>query len=90
MPLLAATATATHHSTAPLLLAALVAGAVYMIACLIWPFRNCRHCHGIGRFHAPGGRAWRPCRWCHGTGAKLRAGRHLYNALKRAHDRADH
>ena len=88
---LAATAThttATHGSHTGLFLAALIAAVLYIGACVIWPFRACRHCKGLGRFHSPTGRAWRPCRHCKGTGAKLRAGRRIYTHLKNTRDRA--
>ncbi len=91
---LAATATpmaATHgHNSVGVFLLALIAATLYIAACVIWPYRNCHRCRGIGRFHSPSGRAWRPCRWCGGTGAKLRAGRRIYTALKNTYNRADH
>ncbi|GAA0333108.1 hypothetical protein NE235_13370 [Actinoallomurus spadix] len=87
MTLLAATATATGDSAGSLLLFALVMGAGYIAACVIWPFRACRHCRGIGRFPSPTGRAWRPCHHCNGTGAKLRLGRRIYTHFKNTRDR---
>ncbi|MGH3380747.1 MAG: hypothetical protein ACRDP6_39040 [Actinoallomurus sp.] len=89
MTLLAATDTATSSSAGPVLVFALVLGIGYATACLIWPFRACRHCHGTGRFLSPTGRAWRHCTHCAGTGAKLRLGRRAINYLRQTHDR-DH
>jgi hypothetical protein len=87
VPLLAATATATHNSTGSVLLFALVLGVAYLVACVIWPFRACRRCGGSGRFLSPTGRAWRHCNHCGGTGAKLRFGRRIYTHFKHTHDR---
>jgi hypothetical protein len=84
MTRLAATATTTHLP-AWLVLAAvgalLLAAAWYLGACLVYPYTNCGRCHGLGRFHARDGRAWRPCRRCKGTGARLRVGRRVINHL---------
>ncbi|GLY82025.1 hypothetical protein [Actinoallomurus iriomotensis] len=87
MTLITATATATGSSTASALVFALVLGAGYLAACVIWPFCACRHCGGTGRFVSPTGRAWRSCPHCAGTGAKLRLGRRIYNHLKHTQDR---
>lgn len=38
------------------------------------PFKNCRHCHGMGRIaNRTGHGRPRPCRHCHGTGLRVRA-----------------
>jgi hypothetical protein len=94
---LAATATrlaATHGSEWSLLswliLAGLVWFAGYLLTCWIWPFGNCRRCHGTGRRRSPSGHAFRRCRRCDGGGARLRAGRHLINYLRSEYDRRPH
>lgn len=53
--------------------------AGYGVACLIWPYRACRVCSGMGRRPSPSGRAFRVCWWCKGTGRRLRLGRWIYN-----------
>lgn len=87
MTLLAATTTATGSSTGPILAFALVLVIGYAIACVIWPFRACRHCEGTGRFLSPTGRAWRHCLYCEGTGARLRLSRWIFNHLAQRHGR---
>jgi len=90
---LAATATpiaATASNSLPhgdalygwLILAALLWLAGYLLACWIWPFGNCRACHGTGKRRSPTGRAFRTCCRCDGDGARLRIGRHLLNHLR--------
>lgn len=64
------------------LLAALALLAVYIGACLIWPFTNCGWCGGGGRKRSPTGKAWRLCRHCKGTGARVRLGRQLATTLR--------
>lgn len=51
----------------------------YSAACWIWPFTNCRKCHGDGKLRSPSGRNWRRCKRCRGTGRRLRTGRQLLN-----------
>ncbi|GAA4198633.1 hypothetical protein [Actinocatenispora rupis] len=83
---LAATAgSAASSALAWLCIAAVVALIVggYLASCAVWPFANCRKCKGLGRFHAPSGRAWRRCRRCKGTGARLRTGRRVINHFRR-------
>lgn len=87
MTLLAATATATGSSTGPIFAFALILGVGYAAACVIWPFRACRHCGGAGRYLSPTGRAWRHCPHCSGTGARLRLGRRIFNHLAQLHGR---
>ena len=77
-------------ATIPLALATLSGG--YLLACLLWPFAPCRRCGGTGNRNAPLGmhrnprrRAFRRCQRCQGTGRRLRAGRHLWNYLRRLH-----
>lgn len=68
------------------LLIAIGAGGIgfYLLVCRIWPFRACGRCNGLGRRHAPSGKAWRDCPRCKGTGRKLRIGRRLWNHAERA------
>jgi hypothetical protein len=54
----------------------------YLGLCLIWPYRACRHCGGIGRFEGPFG-GIRLCGHCDGSGLRLRFGRRVWNALRR-------
>ena len=56
--------------------------AGYLLLCWIWPFTNCRRCHGWGKRKAPIGRGFRHCPRCDGTGHRLRIGRHLLNHLR--------
>jgi hypothetical protein len=70
-----------------LILAALAWALGYLAACWIWPFGNCRRCHGTGQRRSPSGRAFRTCRRCDGGGARLRAGRHLINYVRAEYDR---
>ncbi|SHN04952.1 hypothetical protein [Cryptosporangium aurantiacum] len=72
-----------------LLLAGLIAAPFYLGLCWIWPFTACRRCHGAGKRGAWIGRGFRYCTHCDGTGARLRAGRHVLNYLRRTH-RAGH
>jgi hypothetical protein len=84
--------TATSHpsttSTASLILLALLAVVIYIGLCVIWPFGPCRKCQGLGRFHAPGSRAWRNCRRCKGTGARVRTGRRIFDLARGTRNRA--
>jgi hypothetical protein len=62
-----------------LALTGLVVLAGYAITCLIWPYANCRRCHGSGKLWSPfGDRRYRYCRRCHHTGMRLRLGRRLW------------
>jgi DnaJ-class molecular chaperone len=84
---LAATATTDLGSSACLLLTLTFVTASYLFTCWIYPFTNCRRCHGTGK--APslfGGRSFRLCRRCDGTGRQLRTGRHVLNYLRNLHD----
>jgi hypothetical protein len=58
----------------------------YLLTCAVWPFGNCRRCHGAGKLAAPslfgGRRAFRLCPRCHSTGRRLRIGRRVYNHLR--------
>jgi hypothetical protein len=59
------------------LVAAVVGGVWYAVACWWWPYAACGKCGGGGRFTSPSGRAWRNCRRCQGTGRRVRVGRRL-------------
>lgn len=66
-------------TTAHLLALALLAAVAYAITCLIWPYGNCRRCHGTGKLRSPfGGDAYRRCPRCKATGARLRIGRRAF------------
>jgi hypothetical protein len=79
--LLAAASHTGNHAGGWILLAGL-AGAVYIVHCVIWPYRACRKCGGFGRFGSPSGRSWRYCPRCGGRGAQLRPGRRIWTNLK--------
>ncbi len=58
----------------------LLAAAGYAITCLLWPYGNCRRCHGTGKLRSPfGGEAFRRCPRCKATGARLRLGRRAWS-----------
>jgi hypothetical protein len=59
---------------AGVVLAGIVWGGGYVIACWIWPFAACRKCDGAGKFASPSGRAWRNCKRCKGSGKRVRGG----------------
>jgi hypothetical protein len=89
----AATATtlaATDAATGPRPVTALaVLGLLwltgYAAACWLWPYTECRACHGTRKRRSPTGKAYRHCRRCHHTGERLRLGRQLWNHLHHAH-----
>jgi hypothetical protein len=63
-----------------LALTGLVLTVGYAITCLIWPYGNCRRCHGSGKLHSPfGDRHYRHCPRCKHTGTRLRIGRRLWS-----------
>jgi DnaJ-class molecular chaperone len=46
------------------------------------PFKNCRHCKGIGRLATRTGRGRpRPCRHCNGNGLRVRASTRIVGAI---------
>jgi hypothetical protein len=63
------------------IVAALIVSGGYVVACAIYPFANCRRCHGSGRKRSPSGRAWRLCRKCKGSGARVRLGRRIWTKV---------
>ena len=65
-----------------LIIGALGALVLYVAACAMWPFMNCRRCTGTGKRRSPGGRAWRACGRCEGTGTRVRLGRWLFEAFR--------
>ena len=58
-------------------------GGGYVLACIGWPYRSCRRCHGAGHTRAPLGRGLRLCARCGATGRRLRLGRRLWNRYQR-------
>jgi hypothetical protein len=84
---LAATATSTAGLAGFLLIVLLIATLCYGIGCWIWPFGNCRRCHGTGTRRSPFGRAFGLCRRCGGDGRRLRIGRRIINSLRELHDK---
>jgi len=62
---------------ASLLVAALVLGGLYLLACAIWPYANCGRCNGQGKSRSPSGKKFRNCPRCKGTGRRKRIGRRL-------------
>lgn len=54
----------------------------YLGLCLIWPYRACRRCEGMGRFRGPFG-GIRMCGPCAGSGLRLRFGRRVINTIHR-------
>lgn len=92
MPLYAVTAT-DHAATiaalaGPIFIIAVVAAGGYALSCWLWPFGNCRRCHGSGRRHSLfSHRVFRDCPRCHGTGKRLRLGRRVLNHLRALHDK---
>lgn len=87
MTLLIAASSNPGHGSAGLLPFALIVIAVYVVSCVIWPYRSCTKCDGQGRFRSPSGKAWRYCHHCGGRGAQLRVGRRIWTYLKNTHDR---
>lgn len=56
-------------------------GGSYLLACWIFPFRDCRVCKGTGKRRSPFDRRnHRPCWWCKGAGRRLRVGRRAWHA----------
>ena len=94
MPSLASTTTATDTGDARLYavlaLAAVIVTACYLLGCWLYPFGACRRCKGTGKRRSPFGRSFGLCRRCDGTGRTLRIGRHIINALREIHGKADH
>lgn len=75
-----------HDSGArTLILLALAITLCYGLGCWIWPFTACTRCNGTGKRRSPSGRAFRLCPRCNGTGRRLRAGRWIYNTIRRTH-----
>jgi hypothetical protein len=63
----------------------IVVAICYAALCAASPFGTCRRCAGRGRLGTTRGLHSRPCRNCDATGLRIRAGRHLYNEIMRAH-----
>lgn len=60
--------------------------AYYLAACALFPFGNCRRCHGTGKRRTPLGRGLHLCRRCDGTGRRVRLGRRIYDYLRNEYD----
>lgn len=46
------------------------------------PFKNCRHCHGMGRIATRSGHGRpRPCRHCKGSGLRVRPSTRIVGAI---------
>lgn len=87
MDLIAATATDPNNNARGFLILACLAltwAAGYALACWWWPFKGCLKCEGVGRFKSPSGRAWRKCPRCAGSGTRVRLGRRVLNAWRKA------
>ena len=54
----------------------------YVASCVLWPFKACRRCEGLGQIAGPFG-GIRLCRHCDATGLRLRLGRRVWNAFRR-------
>jgi len=61
--------------------------AFYLAACAIFPFGNCRRCHGTGQRRSPTGRSFRLCRRCEATGRRVRIGRRVYDYFRNEYER---
>jgi hypothetical protein len=61
----------------------------YASLCAAAPFKDCRHCGGLGfalRQDRKGRtRRGKPCRRCKATGKRIRAGRWLFNRWRAVH-----
>jgi hypothetical protein len=57
-----------------LLLLALIAAAVYLGSCRIWPYARCLACLGSRRNPGSSKRRHGRCKVCRGTGERLRVG----------------
>ncbi|MEP6697696.1 MAG: hypothetical protein ABJA34_12600 [Pseudonocardiales bacterium] len=60
--------------------AALLVGAIlgiYLLSCLLWPYKSCPACKGTGRRRSPVGISWRKCPRCKGSGEVVRVGRRV-------------
>jgi len=71
--------------TPELALLALAVTVGYVLLCAVWPFRPCSRCAGTGKRRGPVG-GIRRCPTCRATGLRIRAGRHLWNYLRRTRD----
>ncbi len=63
-----------------LLLLALIAAAVYLLSCRIWPYARCLACLGSRRNPGSSSRRHGRCKVCRGSGERLRVGTRLLRA----------
>jgi len=75
------------EQVAMLIVAALLFGGVYLLACAVWPYANCTRCDGSGKSRSPGRKAFRNCPRCKGTGRRRRFGRALLDRQTDRHNR---
>lgn len=68
----------------PIVAAALLWVAKYLLTCWWRPYAACRHCEK-GRVYGPSRKTWRRCGWCGATGTRLRAGRKLWTYAADTH-----
>lgn len=85
---LAATATVATNPTSTVLLLLIVITMCYLVACVVQPFRACRHCQGYGHLRGLLG-GIRLCGRCDGTGLRLRAGRRALITVRRLYREAN-
>lgn len=64
-----------------LVLVGLVFLVLWLLSSLIWPYTQCRQCHGERRFRSPSGKHWRECPVCGGSGKRRRLLSHLRRDL---------
>lgn len=64
---------------------AIIAAALYLASCRIWPMANCGRCNGTGKRRSPSGKAFRNCPRCKGTGRRDRLGRKFLDHQKGNH-----
>jgi hypothetical protein len=65
-----------------ILWAVLAAAVLYVVECVVWPYRRCWPCRGTGRLYSPITRSWRECR-CGGDGQAIRWGRRVFDSARR-------
>jgi len=62
--------------------------ACYLVVCAVFPWVDCRRCHGTGKLRNPiARRTFRHCPRCDGTGKRIRIGRRIYEHLRTERER---